>query len=336
MTDSALNFFTSLFDGNIVADLIFSLLFLVLGFLGLIKGADIFVDNSCIAAAKLKIPLIVIGLTIVAFGTSAPELAVSISSAVHDSAGIAVGNILGSNIMNILLILGISAVFCALPVKKNTFRYEIPFVVLITVVILLLGIFGGSLDRLDGIILLLLFVGFMVYLIRLAKNGDDSFSDDVPRINENTSVVKMVVFIILGLAMIVIGSNLTVSGASEIARIAGLDERIIGLTVVAFGTSLPELVTSVQAARKGKTDIAIGNIIGSNIFNILFVGGVCAAVSPNAIEFGGSFIIDSIVAAAAAALLWALTIKNKRVGRLGGAIMLVCYAAYFAYLFIQD
>lgn len=334
MSDYILTLLSELTGNSTAGSVIISVVFLIAGFWGLIKGADIFVDSASQIAAKLKVPLIVIGLTVVAFGTSAPEAAISITSAFQNNAGIAVGNVIGSNIMNILLILGISSLICMLPVKKTTFRYEIPFVVLITVVLLVLGVTGSSLSRLDGVIFILLFAVFMAYLMNLSKSGDSSLTDDVPEIDENASVPKMILLVILGIAMIVLGSDFTVSGATKIAEVIGLDDRIIGLTVVAFGTSLPELVTSIQAARKNKVDIAIGNIIGSNIFNILFVVGISALVSPAPIVFKNDFIIDSIVAIATAALLWLLVLKNKRISRLGGVIMLACYAGYFTYLFV--
>ncbi|MCI8603969.1 MAG: calcium/sodium antiporter [Ruminiclostridium sp.] len=334
MSDYILNLLSDWFGNSIPASVIISVLFLVLGFWGLIKGADMFVDGASQIAAKLKVPLIVIGLTVVAFGTSAPEAAISITSAFQNNAGIAVGNVIGSNIMNILLILGISSVICRLPVKKTTLRYEIPFVILITAVLLLLGVLENNLSRIDGIIFIVLFAVFMIYLIKLSKSGDNSLMDDVPEIDENASVPKMLLFVLLGLAMIVLGSDFTVSGATRIAEVIGIDDRIIGLTVVAFGTSLPELVTCIQAARKNKADIAIGNIIGSNIFNILFVVGISALVSPSPIGFADTFIADSAAAIAAAVLLLLLVLKNKRVSRLGGVIMLACYAGYFTYLFI--
>ncbi len=334
MSDYILNLLSDWFGNSIPASVIVSVLFLVLGFWGLIKGADMFVDGASQIAAKLKVPLIVIGLTVVAFGTSAPEAAISITSAFQNNAGIAVGNVIGSNIMNILLILGISSVICRLPVKKTTLRYEIPFVILITAVLLLLGVLENNLSRIDGIIFIVLFAVFMIYLIKLSKSGDNSLMDDVPEIDENASVPKMLLFVLLGLAMIVLGSDFTVSGATRIAEVIGIDDRIIGLTVVAFGTSLPELVTCIQAARKNKADIAIGNIIGSNIFNILFVVGISALVSPSPIGFADTFIADSAAAIAAAVLLLLLVLKNKRVSRLGGVIMLACYAGYFTYLFI--
>jgi cation:H+ antiporter len=334
MSDYILNLLSDWFGNSIPASVIISVLFLVLGFWGLIKGADMFVDGASQIAAKMKVPLIVIGLTVVAFGTSAPEAAISITSAFQNNAGIAVGNVIGSNIMNILLILGISSVICRLPVKKTTLRYEIPFVILITAVLLLLGVLENNLSRIDGIIFIVLFAVFMIYLIKLSKSGDNSLMDDVPEIDENASVPKMLLFVLLGLAMIVLGSDFTVSGATRIAEVIGIDDRIIGLTVVAFGTSLPELVTCIQAARKNKADIAIGNIIGSNIFNILFVVGISALVSPSPIGFADTFIADSAAAIAAAVLLLLLVLKNKRVSRLGGVIMLACYAGYFTYLFI--
>ncbi len=334
MSDYILNLLSDWFGNSIPASVIVSVLFLVLGFWGLIKGADMFVDGASQIAAKLKVPLIVIGLTVVAFGTSAPEAAISITSAFQNNAGIAVGNVIGSNIMNILLILGISSVICRLPVKKTTLRYEIPFVILITAVLLLLGVLENNLAHIDGIIFIVLFAVFMIYLIKLSKSGDNSLMDDVPEIDENASVPKMLLFVLLGLAMIVLGSDFTVSGATRIAEVIGIDDRIIGLTVVAFGTSLPELVTCIQAARKNKADIAIGNIIGSNIFNILFVVGISALVSPSPIGFADTFIADSAAAIAAAVLLLLLVLKNKRVSRLGGVIMLACYAGYFTYLFI--
>ena len=334
MSEHILEFLSGLFGNNAAVEVIIAVLFLVIGFWGLIKGADIFVDSASQIAAKLKVPLIVIGLTIVAFGTSAPEAAISITSAFQGSAGITVGNVVGSNIMNILLILGVSALICQLPVKKTTFRYEIPFVAVITAVLLGLGIWNHNLNRLDGLIFILFFAVFMGYLIRLSKSGDSSAADDVPEIDENASIPRMILLVILGLAMVVLGSDFTVSGATRIAEAVGLTDRIIGLTVVAFGTSLPELVTCIQAARKQKVDIAIGNIIGSNIFNILFVVGISAVVSPQPIEFVNTFIIDTIAAIAAAVLLWLLVLKNKRISRLGGGIMLLCYAGYFVYLFV--
>lgn len=321
--------------GSGVIEMIVSVLLLIAGFVMLIKGADLFVDGASKIAAKLKVPLIVIGLTIVAFGTSAPEAAISINSAFHNNAGIAVGNVIGSNILNVLLILGIAALFTAVPVKKSTFKYEIPFVIAITVIMLLLGIIGGSISKLDAVILLLLFVAFFVYLIILSKKGGSDSADDVPALTEKDTVPKMILFIIIGLAAIVLGSDFTVTGATAIAEALNVPSRIIGLTIVAFGTSLPELVTSVTAAKKHQADIAIGNIVGSNIFNILFVVGLAGIFSPEAIVFESAFIIDAIVALFAIVLLWLLIFKNKKLEKIGGIVMLICYAVYFVYLLVQ-
>lgn len=329
-----LNYISEITGQNDTVTLIAASVLLIFGFVMLIKGADFFVDGASKVAAKMKIPMIVIGLTIVAFGTSAPEAAISINSAVQGNAGISVGNVIGSNIMNILLILGISALFASLPVKKTTFRYEIPFVIFITAVLGIMGMIGGSIDKLDAVLLLVLFALFFAYLILLSKKGDGA-ADDVPALTEKDTVPKMILFILIGLAAIVLGSDFTVTGATAIAEAFHVEDRIIGLTIVAFGTSLPELVTSVTAARKKQTDIAIGNIIGSNIFNILFVIGLAGVVSPIPIGFSGSFLIDSVIAAAAALLLWLLVFKNKKLSKAGGAMMLGCYAVYFVYLILN-
>lgn len=330
-----LDFLSTQTDGNGVITMAVSVLLLILGFVMLIKGADLFVDGASKIAAKLKVPLIVIGLTIVAFGTSAPEAAISINSAFQNNAGIAVGNVIGSNILNVLLILGMAALFTAVPVKKTTFKYEIPFVIIITAVMLLLGIIGGSIGKFDSVIFLVLFAAFFVYLIMLSKKGDADAGDDVPQLTEKDTVLKMILFIIIGLAAIVLGSDFTVTGATAIAEALNVDDRIIGLTIVAFGTSLPELVTSVTAARKHQADIAIGNIVGSNIFNILFVIGLAGIFSPEPIIFESAFIIDTIVAIFAALLLWILIFRDKKLNKTGGVIMLLCYAVYFAYLLLQ-
>ena len=330
-----LDFISTSAGGNGIITMVVSVVFLIVGFVMLIKGADAFVDGASKIATKLKVPLIVIGLTIVACGTSAPEAAISINSAFQNNAGIAVGNVIGSNILNVFLILGIAALFTAVPVKKNTFKYEIPFVVVISIILLVLGMIGSSITKIDSIILLILFAGFFVYLIALSKKGEGDAGDDVPKLTEKDTVFKMILFIILGLAAIVLGSDFTVTGATEIANALGVDDRIIGLTIVAFGTSLPELVTSVTAAKKHQADIAIGNIIGSNIFNILFVIGFAGIFSPDPIKFENTFIVDGIIAALACVVLWMLIFKNKKLEKMGGIFMVICYAIYFVYLLLQ-
>lgn len=310
-------------------ELFLQIILLIVGFVLLMKGADIFVDGSSSLADRLGIPQIVIGLTIVAFGTSAPEAAISITAGIKGSADLAVSNVIGSNIMNVLLILGISSIITPLAIQKNTLRYEIPFVGVITVLLLGLGIWGNSVGRLDGIVLLVLMALFMVYLVYISKNNKDAANDETEI--KKMPVWKMILFIVLGGAGIVGGSQLTVNAATKIAEFFGMSERLIGLTIVAFGTSLPELITSVTAAIKKNADIAIGNIVGSNIFNILFVLGVTAVITP--VAYINDFIADNIMAIITMVLLFVCVLPKKKLTRTGGIIMLASYAAYFV-LFI--
>lgn len=308
------------------------LLLLAVGFVMLIRGADWFVDGASKIADKFGIPQLVIGLTIVAMGTSAPEAAVSINSALREnveSAGIAIGNVMGSNILNVFLILGLTAVIKAIAVKKSTICYEIPFTVFITVVLALLGLSDNMVSRLDGAILWVLMIVYLLYLLRMAKKGQDVM-EDVPELTEKDTPLRLILSIIIGGGLIVWGADVTVDAATELANIFKMDERLIGLTIIAFGTSLPELVTSVTAAIKGKTDIAVGNIVGSNIFNILFVVGTAALITP--VVYSADFLVDSIVAVVAMVLLLVCVLPKKKLGRLGGLVMLAGYAAYFVYL----
>lgn len=311
-----------------------NLVLLVVGFVLLIKGADYFVEGASKIADKLGIPQLVIGLTIVAFGTSAPEAAISISSAIKGNTGIAIGNIIGSNIMNILLILGITSCITVLKVAKSTVYYEIPFVIFITTVLVVIGGTQGKLGFVSGIILWALFILFFVYLIKMAKSGKSEgiVEEGEAYDGKKDSMIKLIFITLAGMAAIVIGSDLTVDGATEIAKILGISDRIIGLTIVAFGTSLPELITSVTAGIKGKADIAIGNIVGSNIFNILFVLGTTSLIK--SVPYSMNFVIDGIVAIAAAVLLFLGVVRKKQLGRMAGIIMLIAYAGYFAYLIV--
>ena len=310
-------------------NIIFQILLLAAGFTMLIKGADWFVDGASKIADKFGIPQIVIGLTIVAMGTSLPEAAVSITAAFKGSAEITIGNVLGSNILNILIILGITSVIIPLTVKKNTLKYEIPYVILISAILFVLGFFDKEVSRVDGLILWMLFIIFMIYLFKLAKKGEDT-GEEVPQVTEDDRLWKMILSVFIGAGLIVWGSNLTVDAATVLARMFGWSERLIGLTIVALGTSLPELVTSVVAGIKGKTDIAIGNIVGSNIFNVLFVVGTTALIIP--VVYAPNFFVDSIVCIASAALLLLCVIKNRKLTRIGGIVMLLSYAAHFVYL----
>ncbi|MFG6358049.1 MAG: calcium/sodium antiporter [Acetatifactor sp.] len=305
------------------------LLFLAVGFVMLIKGADWFVDGASKIADRFGIPQLVIGLTIVAMGTSAPEAAVSITSALKGSAGITIGNVVGSNIMNVLVILGLTAVIRAIAVKKSTIRYEIPFTIGITVILAVLGLTDNTVSRLDGVILWALMIVYLAYLLWMAKKGQDVI-EDVPEATKKDTLPRMILSILVGGALIVWGADVTVDAATELATIFGMSDRLIGLTIVAFGTSLPELVTSVTAAIKGKADIAVGNIVGSNIFNILFVVGTAALITP--VVYSANFLVDSIVAVATMVLLLVCVLPKKKLGRLGGLVMLAGYAAYFVYL----
>lgn len=301
-------------------------LLLTVGFVFLVKGADWFVEGAAGIAKKLGIPQLVIGLTIVAMGTSMPEAAVSITSALSGSAGISIGNVVGSNILNILIILGITAVLTNVRIQKTTFRYEIPFMIGITIILMAFGITGNQITFLESILFWLLFLIFLGYLFVISKKGSVQDEEEIKEL----PLWKGVLGIIIGGILVVKGSDFAVEGATEIARYFGMSERFIGLTIVAFGTSLPELVTSVTAARRGNADIAIGNIVGSNIFNILFVIGTTALICN--VPFDQKFVIDTIVAIFSGVLLWAGTIRYKELRKNCGIVMLLCYAGYFIYL----
>ncbi len=326
---------------------------LVVGFAALVFGADKFVDGAAGIAKKFGVPELIIGFTIVAMGTSAPEAAVSISAAAKGTADVAVGNVAGSNIMNILLILGITAVISTIPIKKNTQRIELPFLIIVSILLPLLGWVGmengfmgdgngngAGYSKVDGIIFLVIFVGYLAYLIISAKKSMTA-GEPIELELDNDSNKKalpiwlMIIFVIVGIALIVAGSNVAVESATNIARSFNVSERIIGLTIVALGTSLPELVTSIMAARKGKADLAIGDIVGSNIFNILFVLGMTAVVTPikkSPVAFSGAFLFDCIAGIVAAIILLVCVLPKKKLGKTGGIIMLVSYVGYFAWV----
>ena len=309
-------------------EMIVQILLLAVGFVMLVKGADWFVDGASGIAEKFHIPQLIIGLTIVAMGTSAPEAAVSISAAIKGNADITIGNIVGSNILNILIILGLSSVITTLAVAKSTVKFEIPIMIAITGLLLVQGL-DGTISLLDGIILVAAFIGYLTYLFVMAKRDPNMADAPAP---QNKPLWQALLFTVSGLFLIVRGSNVAVDAASAIARLLGLSERFIGLTIVALGTSLPELFTSVAAARKGNADIAIGNIVGSNIFNILFVVGLSSLIIP--VPFAAGFIIDSGVAIAAAVLLL-LCCLGKKLVRWHGVVMLLGYGAYFAWLLMK-
>ncbi len=326
------------------------ILLIVVGFALLVKGADWFVEGAAGIAGRCRIPALVIGLTVVAFGTSAPELAVSVTSAVRHATDISIGNVVGSNITNILLILGLSALIRPLPVQRVSLRLDIPVLLLASVLLVGLGVWGGALQWWDGLILIAVFSGYMALLFALARREQRELlargeqpvqEEDPPRTKLGQWMKRMeekLWFVILltavGLGFVVGGGTLLVDGARYVAEYFGVSERIIGLTVVAIGTSLPELVTSVVAAAKGETDIAVGNIIGSNIFNIFLVAGVSSLVYPLTFTVEGN-LVDALVALGAAVLLLVAALLGKRkLGRAAGAAMVLSFIGYYVYLFL--
>ena len=317
---------------------------IILGLALLTKGADLFVDGASGLATKLGIPPLVVGLTIVALGTSAPEAAISIAAATQAAGSITIANVLGSNIVNTLVILGVVALVAKVPVRQTTLRVDIPLVMAATILLLGLCLHDGALGRLDALLLLALLVGYLFYLVKTAQKAephaekndrvdDDAFNKDaaVPEASKRaTSTPWQVGLSILGAAIICFGADLTVDNALVLAEAWGIPQRVVGLTVIALGTSLPELVTSITAARKGQTDIALGNVVGSSILNLLFVLGLSGVLSP--IPFSSELLFDGVVALAAIALVWVLCARNKALGRVGGASLLASYATYVGYL----
>lgn len=306
--------------------MLLSVVLLIVGFIALIKGADYFVEGASQLAIYFHIPQIIIGLTIVAFGTSAPEMAISIVSAVKKSSDLAIGNIIGSNIINVLLVLGIVGCLSRIQVKETTYHFEIPYVLIITLILLILGKINHDLSVYDGMILLGLFLLFFIYLIFITKK--ESHQEDEKK---HIPLPHIILYIILGIIGIVLGSQLVIESVDHIALAIGLSKRFIGLTIVAFGTSLPELMTSVMAVFKGQDDLSVGNIIGSNIFNILFVLGLSATMC-GPIVFINKFIIDGLVAIISLMIFYFFINKEYVFMKCGAIIMLILYLIYLIYL----
>lgn len=317
-----------------------AIIYLIVGFLLLVKGADYFVESASTIAKRLRIPSFVIGLTIVAFGTSAPELAVSFSAALKGSNDIAIGNVVGSNLFNLLVVLGASAAITPISVEKGIIKRDYPLSIFAAI---LLGIL--SLDTIlfkapamtlghgDGIILLLFFALFMYLTLREGfkqrSTSNQSDETDLPQ----WSMGKSIFILFIGLAGIIIGGNLSVDGAKEIARAFGLSEALIGLTIVAVGTSLPELVTSIVAAKKGESDIAVGNVVGSNIFNIFSILGISAAILP--MNVSSTYLYDILILIIVSLITYIPIAKTKKVGRGMGIAMVITYVLYMAYLIMR-
>lgn len=313
--------------------MILQIVLLVVGFVILIKGADIFVDGASGIARHFKVSKMLIGLTIVSFGTSAPEFAVSVKSLLSGSGDIVFGNVIGSNILNILLILGVCACVHTLTVKNNTVKKELPITLLITTLMAVLlsdHLFDikltNAFTRSDGVVLLLFFLVFIYYLISMMRNKVADNNDDVPM-----KLSKAILFTIVGLISIILGSNFVVDAASYLAKAIGISERMISLTIIALGTSLPELVTSVMATKKGEYDIAIGNVVGSNIFNIGMVIGL-----PISLLGGVSYLtfntVDLVVMILAALLLFLFSWRDYKISRKEGTIFLLIFFVYYTYV----
>ena len=332
--------------------MVIQVLILIAGFLLLVKGADWFVDGAASLAERMGIPQLVVGLTIVAMGTSMPEAAVSIASALKNNPEIAIGNVVGSNTLNILLILGLTALIHPIRIQRSTIRYEMPFMIAVTLLLTAFGISGSRISRTEGVIFWGLFILYFVYLFWLSRNHRKQGTEDLKDSaasgitaasvsaeesvetkggkQQKHSILWSLAEILIGGAMVVWGSDLVVDSATVLAGMFGMSDRMIALTIVAFGTSLPELVTSVTAARKGNADLAVGNVVGSNIFNILMIIGTVALIRP--IPFADAFYLDLGTAIISAVVLWFGSIPSQRLGRAMGACLLLLYAGYFIIL----
>ena len=308
------------------------ILLIVLGFVLLIKGADFLVDGASSMAKKFHIPEIVIGLTIVSIGTSMPELFVSTTSALQGSADMSIGNIIGSNICNLLLILGLSAVISPVKFQKSTKNIEIPMCLAFTIVFMVLCNIGKVVSFADSIILLILFVGFIGYTLYVAKKGQEEVVEESAQDAKEASMLKNIAFIVIGIVALKLGGDFTVNNAVVIAQTLGISEKVIGLTILAIGTSLPELVTSVVAAVKGNDDIAIGNIIGSNIFNMLMIIGVTSFITPLAYNVTYNVQLGILLCALILLEVFAYTKPKNTMSRINGIIYVMLYVAYLVML----
>lgn len=312
-------------------DILIAVLKLVAGFVLLIKGADFFVEGSSSVAKKFRIPSIIIGLTIVAMGTSLPECAVSITASLNNNNALAVSNVVGSNIFNLMVVCGVCAVFSTMHIKKSSLLQEFPLSILCAVLLLGLGYFGMELGRIDGIVLLVIFIAYLLWMIYSAKKNRTELEEgEEYKIHP---MWKCILFIVGGAAAIKFGGDFVVDGACVVAAQFGLSENLIGLTIVALGTSLPELVTSIVAARKNEVDMALGNAIGSNIFNILLVLGISAAISP--VTFIQENIIDIIILIGVSVITWLMAWRKKKLERPEGIIMVLLYAADLVYICLR-
>ncbi len=317
-----------------MAALIPTFLLLIAGFVLLIKGADFFVEGSASIARKLRVPSLIVGMTIVAMGTSLPECSVSINASLTGENSLAVSNVLGSNIFNLMVVCGVCALFAPLIVKAETRNRDITFSILCAVLLGILGFFGMELERMDGWIFLVIFVLFLFYMVMSALKARAA-GQEVDE-GEEYAVIpvwKSLLFIVCGAAAIAFGGDFVVKSASKIATTFGMSQTLVGLTICAIGTSLPELVTSVVAARKKQVDMALGNVIGSNIFNILFVLGISSAISPIAVITEN--LVDVVLLILMSLIVWIFTWSKERVNRAEGACMVLLYLGYWVYICVR-
>lgn len=311
-----------------------SIVFIAIGFAMLMLGAQWLVDGSSAIARKYHIPEIIIGLTIVSIGTSMPELMVSLTSAMDGHSDISIGNVIGSNLCNLLLILGLTSLVSPLKFQKNTKKYEIPIMVDATILVFILANVGKSISRTDGFIISAVFIMFILYTIFSAKKSMNSDKKENIKCNNKQNVFVAIIKIILGIILLKIGGDVSVDNAIIVARELGVTEKVIGLTIIAIGTSLPELITSVVAAYKGDIDIAIGNIVGSNIFNVLLIIGVSSIISPIMYSISYNFEFIYVIAASILLYVFASTGKKYTMTRLNGLIYLLMYGAYMMLLLL--
>lgn len=312
------------------AGIILQVVLLIVGFIFLIKGSDFFVDGASSIASLLKIPTIIVGLTIVAFGTSAPEAAVSITSSLVGNNAMAVSNVIGSNLFNMLMVIGIAALLSNLLMEKSVLEKDLPFLVGITALWAIFIFIGWDINNIEGIILLIILLAYVYYLIRSARKSKDANEVEKPKL----TLPKSIIFIVIGLAGIIIGGDFVVDSASAIAIALGMSETLVGLTIVAIGTSLPELVTSITALRKGENQLVIGNVIGSNIFNILFVLGASSAIS--SIPLDPSMIIDVIFMIAVTILCFIFGKTQDKYDKKEGIILIALFILYMAFAIMRN
>ncbi len=329
--------FLNFFQTNVIG----AAILIVIGFVLLVKGADFFVEGASSVAKMLRVPSLIIGLTIVAMGTSLPETSVSISASMSNQNTLAVSNVIGSNIFNLIVVLGVCAMLSELHVSKDVLKRDYPFSVACAILLLVFGIIGMELGRVDGIIFLVIFVIFIIYLVRSAMNArkQNAVDEAEKEVSEETEEIKIlpvwkaILYIVGGAIAIKYGGDWVVDGATVVATSFGISTTIIGLTICAIGTSLPELVTSVVAAHKNELDMAVGNVVGSNIFNILMVLGIAATVSP--IAFLTENIIDIAILLAFSLLVWAFCWTKQKLGRREGLIMVILYVVYMVYICVR-